>query len=83
VSHTDPHLDAQLRDVPLPDGFAERLKAALLPSDESLDAAIAAVAVPSTVLARLKEIPGDWWSMRRWPTCVAAAPSIHPPADVG
>ena len=59
MSHSDPNLDAQLRDVPLPDGFADRLKAALLPSDESLDAVIAAVAVPSTVLARLKEIPGD------------------------
>lgn len=59
MSDSDFHLDAQLRDVPLPEGFAERLQAALLPSDASLDAAIAAVAVPSTVLARLKEIPGD------------------------
>jgi hypothetical protein len=59
VFDSDFHLDAQLRDVPLPDGFAERLKAALLPSNERLDAGLAAVAVPSTVLARLKEIPGD------------------------
>ena len=59
MSDSDFHLDAQLRDVPLPDGFAERLSAALLPSDEQLDAALAAVPVPSVVLARLREIPGD------------------------
>jgi hypothetical protein len=59
VSDSDFHLDAQLRDVPLPDGFPERLKSALLPSDEQLDAALVAVPVPSTVLARLREIPAD------------------------
>jgi Ca-activated chloride channel family protein len=59
VSDSDPELDLLLRDVPLPDGFAERLQAALLPSDERLDAALAAFPVPSVVLARLREIPGD------------------------
>jgi Ca-activated chloride channel family protein len=59
VSDSDLQLDAQLRDVPISDGFAERLQAALLPSDEQLDRALAGVTMPSTVLARLKEIPGD------------------------
>jgi Ca-activated chloride channel family protein len=56
---TDHELDALLREVPLPAGFAERLRDALAPSDERLDAALAAVVVPSTVLLRLKEIPDD------------------------
>lgn len=59
MSNSDPHLDALLRDVPVPDGLAERLKSALVPSDEQLDGMVAAVPVPSTVLARVREIPGD------------------------
>jgi Ca-activated chloride channel family protein len=59
VSDSDLQLDAQLRDVPLPDGFAARLKDSLLPSDERIDAALAAVVAPATVLARLREIPAD------------------------
>ncbi|HEX5105190.1 MAG TPA: YfbK domain-containing protein, partial [Pirellulaceae bacterium] len=55
----DQILDAQLRDVPLPDGLLARLKSSLVPSDEQLNAALVAVAVPATVLARLREIPGD------------------------
>jgi Ca-activated chloride channel homolog len=56
-------LDAQLRDVPLPDGFVERLKASLaLPialDDEQLDQRLRSVAVPSGVLQRLHDIPAE------------------------
>jgi Ca-activated chloride channel family protein len=59
----DPSLDAELCDVPLPGGFALRLKRALAretgPSDEELDAALVSVAIPERVLLRLHEIPAD------------------------
>jgi hypothetical protein len=56
---TDAELDALLREVPLPDGFAQRLHDSLAPSDERLDKLLRAVAVPSLVLSRLKEVPAD------------------------
>ena len=58
--HVSDHLlDAQLRDVPLPDGLVARLKASLAQSDEQVDAALRSVAIPTTVIARLREIPAD------------------------
>ncbi|HZN36206.1 MAG TPA: YfbK domain-containing protein [Pirellulaceae bacterium] len=55
----DAELDALLREVPLPDGFVQRLSEALAPAAERLDESLRAVPVPSTMLARLKEIPAD------------------------
>src|SRR5262245_44822552 len=55
----DPQLDAQLRDVPLPDGLVARLKGALSPTDEQLDARLREVEVPADLLASLRAIPAD------------------------
>lgn len=55
----DPWLDDQLRDLPLPAGLLERLKAGLAPSDEQLDDGLRAVGIPGSVLLRLHEIPAD------------------------
>jgi hypothetical protein len=75
-----PHsLDAQLRDVPLPDGFVRRLKASLAretaPADRDVDDALRAVAVPLSVLLRLREIAADV-EIDAAPTSLAALPEL-------
>lgn len=56
---SDPQLDAQLRDVPVAENFLDRLKSALVPSDEALDKRLSDVRVPGTLAARLQAIPDD------------------------
>jgi len=56
---SDPQLDAQLRDVPLAENFLDRLKAALVPSDDVLDSRLRDVRVPGSLAARLQAIPED------------------------
>ena len=55
----DDVLDAELRDVPLPEGFMERLRQAAL-TDEDLDAAVREVPVPSRLDDRLRR-PRSLW----------------------
>lgn len=52
-------LDAQLRDVPLPEGFMARLRQSFELTDERLDEELRGVATPSILLTRLKDIPAD------------------------
>ena len=55
----DDVLDAQLRAVPLPEGFMDRLRQAAL-TDEDLDAAVRQVPVPPTLDIRLRPPPLSW-----------------------
>ena len=55
----DPQLDAQLRDVPLPAGMIERLKASLAPTDAELDDRLRQVELPAGLLSQLRGIPHD------------------------
>ena len=55
----DNSLDARLRDVPLPPGLKDRLKASLAPSDDELDEWLRRVPVPETLTILLREVPGD------------------------
>ena len=48
----NPSLDSQLRDVPLPSGLLERLRAVIV-SDEALDAELQQVAVPVELVERV------------------------------
>ena len=48
-------LDARLRAVPLPEGFVERLRNAVVTDDE-LDAVVATVSVPDGLVDRLRQI---------------------------
>jgi hypothetical protein len=74
----DEELDAELRAVPLPEGFTERLRRAAL-SDEALDAAVRTVAVPPALVDHLR--PGrfrrqmDRWNplkrARQWATALS------------
>ena len=54
-SNREHSLDARLRAVPLPEGFLERLRQAVL-TDEELDAAVRAVPVPAGLMDRLRQI---------------------------
>jgi Ca-activated chloride channel family protein len=56
---SDPQLDAQLRDVPLPEGYLDSLKAALVPTEKSVDRMLREVRVPSMISGRLRSIPAD------------------------
>ncbi len=56
---SDPHLDAHLRDVRVPDGLVERLRAVAVLTDGQLDAEICSVALPSGLLDRVKEAVAD------------------------
>jgi len=53
-SDSDSWLDDQLRAVPLPKGFAERLRWASLVDDEDLDEAVRDVPLPAGLLGRLR-----------------------------
>jgi len=55
----DPQLDAQLRDVPLPGGMVERIKASVQPTEAELEVRLRQVEVPSDLLERLHAIPHD------------------------
>ena len=57
MSTADFKLDAQLRDVPLPDGLLDRLMALPLADDDGLDELVRDVAVPAGLLQRLQAIP--------------------------
>ena len=57
MSSSDFILDAQLRAIPLPEGFAARLRAVALADDDGLDAALAGVGLPENLLQRLRHIP--------------------------
>jgi Ca-activated chloride channel homolog len=60
VTHSsDNSIDARLRDVPVPPGLKDRLKAALSPSDDELDEWLRRVAVPETLTLQLREVPDD------------------------
>lgn len=52
-------LERQLRDVPLPDGLRERLKAGRVPLGTALDAAVREVPVPAGLNQRLRAAVGD------------------------
>jgi Ca-activated chloride channel family protein len=54
-SNRECSLDARLRAVPLPEGFLERLRQAVL-TDEELDAAVRAVPAPAGLMDRLRQI---------------------------
>ena len=56
---SDNSLDARLRDVPLPPGMKDRLKASLAPSDDELDEWLRRVAVPETLTLALRDVPDD------------------------
>lgn len=56
---SDNSLDARLRDVPLPPGLKDRLKASLAPSDEELDEWLRRVPVPETLTIVLRDVPSD------------------------
>lgn len=53
-SNHDDHFDAQMRAVPLPEGFVERLRLAVV-SDEELDSLVSDVPVPAGLLDRIRE----------------------------
>ena len=55
--HNDSALDAQLRDVPVPENLIARLLDISSLTDEQLDLELRDVAVPSGMTARLSEIP--------------------------
>jgi Ca-activated chloride channel family protein len=57
MSSSDPHLDAKLRAVSLPEGLTRRLRAIPLADDEGLDAAVRDVPVPRGLRARLLRVP--------------------------
>lgn len=54
---SDPELDAMLRDVPLPRGMQDRLRAIAQPDDAALDELILGTPVPTNLIASLLEIP--------------------------
>jgi Ca-activated chloride channel family protein len=56
---SDNSLDARLRDVPLPPGLKDRLKASLAPSDDELDEWLRRVPVPETLTLSLRDAPAD------------------------
>ena len=53
----DSQLDAQLRDVSLPDGLLGRLLALPLAGDEGIDGLICEVAIPPGLVERLQAVP--------------------------
>lgn len=72
---SDGWLDAQLRNVPLPDGLLRGLTGAAMLSDEELDAALRDVPLPPLLLWRLRRIveaPARLIRLRQW----AAAASL-------
>ncbi|MCI0356996.1 MAG: VWA domain-containing protein [Planctomycetaceae bacterium] len=56
---SDNSIDARLRDVPVPPGLVDRLKASLSPSDDELDEWLRRVAVPETLTLQLRDVPDD------------------------
>jgi len=56
---SDSSLDAQLRNVPLPENFLARMKGGLAPADHEIDARLSDVRVPPLMLARLRMVPAD------------------------
>jgi len=72
----DEWLEAQLRAVPLPEGFFERLRQIPLPlcEDETLDALLREVPIPAGLLPRLRRLPRtSTWQVRMhgWATAVS------------
>jgi Ca-activated chloride channel family protein len=57
MSPADSKLDAQLRNVPLPDGLLDRLMALPLAGDDCLDELVRDVAIPPNLLSWLQAIP--------------------------
>jgi Ca-activated chloride channel homolog len=57
VHSSDPQLDAALRNVPLPEGLLDRLRAVALTDDDDIDAAVRDVPVPRGLLKSLRYIP--------------------------
>ena len=55
----DSLFDSHLRDVPLPEGLAERLRGIAEPTDENLDRWLRDVPCPQTVLARCRSVTSD------------------------
>lgn len=53
TEHPDSRLDARLRDVPLPDGLLDRLRAVPLPDDAQIDRRLCDVAVPPGLVDRV------------------------------
>jgi len=57
MSTADFKLDAQLQNVPLPDGLLDRLMALPLADDEDVDELLRDVALPPCLLPRLQAVP--------------------------
>jgi hypothetical protein len=54
--HFDPHLDAELRSVPVPADLVDRLRAVAVADDEDLDAVVRDVRLPAGLLGRLRRV---------------------------
>ncbi len=73
-SNSDAWLDAQLRNVPLPDGLVARLERVVAAEDEQIDAALRNVRLPALLLWRLRRIveePTRLVRFRRWATAAS------------
>jgi Ca-activated chloride channel family protein len=57
--NSDAWLDRQLRAVPLPDGFSDRLARALVTTNDALDGALRDVSLPVGLARRLRRIASD------------------------
>ena len=55
----EPQLDAQLRDVPMPDGLLARLREVAAWSDDEIDRSLRVVPVSAEWVRRLKQVPAD------------------------
>ncbi|MFT7643368.1 MAG: hypothetical protein ACI9G1_005133, partial [Pirellulaceae bacterium] len=55
----DPKIDTRLRDVPLPDGFMQRLRDSVAPTDDELDGELCNVAIPNELAASLRSVAAD------------------------
>ncbi len=70
---SDAWLDAQLQEVPLPEGLLDRLRQVALWEEDALDAAIRDVPIPEGLLHQLYRLPrAPSWELRiqRWATAV-------------
>lgn len=70
---SDAWLDAQLQEVPLPEGLLDRLRQVALWEEDALDAAIRDVPIPEGLLHQLYRLPrAHSWELRiqRWATAV-------------
>ncbi len=72
-SNTDAWLDAELCNVPLPEGLLERLRRTAGLSDQELDAALCDVPVPSLLAQRLQRISARQNHRARFQHLAAAA----------